>query len=172
MLLNRYTTFEARIRSRTADAVPKSHTYPAAEGAEQRAVGVFAIWSRRPVKMKKSGAALFASLALALVCILAVVGCGKQEPIVGTWEAPSGNLEQYDDGTFTYANSSVTARLANSACSKELGRKTRTYPKPLKQMARHGPSTLSTKRPGRPPATASVATNTNTTTNTATITSS
>lgn len=58
--------------------------------------------------MKKPGAALFASLALALVCILAVVGRGKQEPIVGTWEAPSDNLEQYDDGTFTYANSSVS----------------------------------------------------------------
>lgn len=58
--------------------------------------------------MKKSGAALFASLALALVCILAVVGRGKQEPIVGTWEAPSGNLEQYDDGTFTHTNSSVS----------------------------------------------------------------
>lgn len=58
--------------------------------------------------MKKSGAALFASPALALVCILAGAGCGKQEPIVGTWEAPSGNLEQYDDGTFIYANSSVS----------------------------------------------------------------
>ena len=58
--------------------------------------------------MKKSKVALIASLALTIVCVLAIAGCGKQEPIVGTWEAPSGNQTQFnDDGTFTYTNSKV-----------------------------------------------------------------
>lgn len=58
--------------------------------------------------MKRSKVALIASLALTIVCVLAIAGCRKQEPIVGTREAPSGNQTQFnDDETFTYTNSKV-----------------------------------------------------------------
>lgn len=119
--------------------------------------------------MKKSKVALIASLALTIVCVLTIAGCGRQEPIVGTREAPSGNQTQFnDDGTLTCTNSKV----------RELGALKGTWEKnekPSETVEADGKTWtayLSTKKPGRSPATAREATSTHTTTSTATTTSS